>query len=429
MAVNVSHLILISLDGLASVDLAYLRDLPHFKTMLESGTLCAEVRGVYPTHTYPLHASMITGTYPQKHGIFANTPLQPGVEKPSWFWYRKDIRVPTLYDIARRAGFKVASLFWPSAGRARLNWNIPEIIAVRPGQSQVGLVLRNGTPLFILNMKRRFGHLLQGSDREQLDNFNTEAAAWLIRNKRPGLLLLHLLDLDHTKHIHGFQGEAINRVLRQADGRLGRLFEASRRAGTFEETAFVVIGDHAYFDVHRRIHLNYAFKNAGLIRLDRMNKLVDWQASCNPCGGSAQVFLKDRYDQALYEKVETLLLRLKGCRQNGIEAVYDRDALKGWRQDESVDYMLEAVPGYTFCNGRADALVTPIEDDQKANHGYRPDREGYSSLFLASGAGIRRGVLLESMDIVDVGPSLAALLGLSLEEAQGTVRSEILNTE
>lgn len=103
------YLVVISLDGLASADIELIKELPHFKQILESGSYVREVKGIYPTQTYPLHASIITGTYPQKHGIIANTRKEPGIENPEWFWFRKDIKVPTLYDIARSAKLKVGS--------------------------------------------------------------------------------------------------------------------------------------------------------------------------------------------------------------------------------------------------------------------------------------------------------------------------------
>ena len=61
--------------------------------------------GVIPTVTYPSHTTLVTGVWPAKHGIYANTtfdPLQKNYQ--GWYWYAEDIHVPTLWDAAREAG-------------------------------------------------------------------------------------------------------------------------------------------------------------------------------------------------------------------------------------------------------------------------------------------------------------------------------------
>ena len=74
------HVVVISVDGLAQPDLAGLRDLPHFRWILEQGSSASHVQSIYPTQTYPLHATISTGTYPAQHGIVSNARFQPGVE-------------------------------------------------------------------------------------------------------------------------------------------------------------------------------------------------------------------------------------------------------------------------------------------------------------------------------------------------------------
>ena len=54
------NVVVVSVDGLSSVDLPRLEVLPNFRELLELGSLCREMRGIYPTQTYPLHASLIT---------------------------------------------------------------------------------------------------------------------------------------------------------------------------------------------------------------------------------------------------------------------------------------------------------------------------------------------------------------------------------
>lgn len=420
------HLVVISLDGLASADFETVQALPHFKKLFEEGSFCCRMRGVYPTQTYTLHASIITGTWPHRHGIVNNTRFQPGREKPDWFWYRRDIRVPTLYDLAVSAGLRTASLFWPTTGRSRIRYIIPEVITTGPGQSLLWRVLSAGSPLFVLDMARRFGRLLKGLDRSHLDDFTAAVACFLVRSQTPDLLLVHLLDLDATRHQEGFLAPQVDRVLEEEDRRLGQILEASRQAGTFESTAFIVFGDHAYLDVHTCIHLNTALRQGGLVSLDRGGRLVDWQAWANTCEGSAHIYLRDREDAALREKVLKVIQELKASPKTGIEEIYGGDQIQELKLGGGIDFVLEARSGFYFTPYLRSQVIEPAEPGHRANHGYHPGRDGYTSLFLAAGAGIRRAIELESMNVVDIGPTMASLLGLRLEQAEGQVQSSIL---
>jgi predicted AlkP superfamily pyrophosphatase or phosphodiesterase len=421
------RLVVISLDGLATADYPQLRGLPSFGRLLRRGALCRRVRGIYPTQTYALHASALTGVRPARHGILANSRFQPGRERPEWFWYRKAIRLPTLYDRARQAGLSTASLFWPTAGRSGQRWVLPEIL---PGRFRPGLAWRAlgaGTPLFLLDMLRRYGSLLRGLDRCHLDNFTAAAAAHLARSGRADLLLVHLLDLDAVRHREGFQGPAVRRALEEEDRRLGRILEAALQPEGWAGTAVVVFGDHAFRDVHTAVNLNTALARAGFIRLDRRGRCRGWQAWANTAEGSAHLYLRDRRDRSLRRRLARWLEELRSDPELGIAEVYQGAVLRRLGLGQAMDFALEAAPGFYFSPLLRPLVREPAPPGHRACHGYRPEGEGYTSLLLAAGAGLRAGAELEEMSILDLGPTLAALLGLRLPEAEGRVRRELLD--
>jgi predicted AlkP superfamily pyrophosphatase or phosphodiesterase len=421
------QLVVISLDGLATADLETVRGLPAFRRLLRRGALCRRVRGVYPTQTYALHASALTGVRPARHGILANTRFQPGNERPEWFWYRSAIRAPTLYDRAMAAGLSTASLFWPTAGRSGQRWVLPEILPTRPGQSLAWRVLTAGTPLFILDMLRRYGSLLRGLDRFHLDNFTTATAAHLARSRRTDLLLVHLLDLDAVRHREGFQGPAVRRVLEEQNRRLGRILEAVRQADGRAHRAFVVFGDHAYLDSHTAVNLNTALARAGFVTLNRRGRCRDWLAWANTAEGSAHLYLRDPSDRTLRRRLAKWLEEFRADPLHGIEEVHRGAAIRRLGLGQAMDFVLEARPGFYFSPRLRPEVSEPAPAGHRACHGYRPERAGYTSLLVAAGAGIRAGAELEEMSILDLGPTLAALLGLALPGAEGRARSELLS--
>ena len=89
------RLYMISLDAFGTRDLEYARTLPTFNYLLNRSALVEKVETVYPSLTYMAHTSIVTGVYPNKHGITNNTYTQPKRQSPDWHWYAKDIKVPS----------------------------------------------------------------------------------------------------------------------------------------------------------------------------------------------------------------------------------------------------------------------------------------------------------------------------------------------
>ena len=94
----------------------YLKNLPVFKSLLENGARVNTLRSVYPTITYTVHTSIITGTYPNRHGVLNNELPEIGVLTSPWQWFASSNKAPTLFKAAKKAGLKTAAVFWPVTG-------------------------------------------------------------------------------------------------------------------------------------------------------------------------------------------------------------------------------------------------------------------------------------------------------------------------
>lgn len=427
------HLVVISIDSLNSQDLGRIINLSGFSKIIKNGSYAKEVVGIYPSLTYPSHTSIITGVYPDKHGLFTNEIMQPGIKRQDWYWYKKYIKVPTLCDIAKEANMKIANVFWPVMGGAKIDYNCPEIWTVRPKESQILKSLRAGSPIFLFNIFRKFGKMLNGIEEPQLDDFSTESIAYVIKNKKPNLVLLHLNEVDHTRHKLGFNASELDEVFLRMNDRINKIINAVKEANIYDDTAFVILGDHGFSDVDYRICLNTEFVRRGLITLDENGDIKGWKAYLNYCDGSAQIKVKDRNSSKIVENIFMELKNLKPC---PIRKVYTKEEVEREKRiTGDFDFMIEANDGYYFDNDwKAPKVINEIvksrsrineQDYFVATHGYDPLKTNYRTFFAASGPSIKSGFSLPEIKLVDEGPTMAKMLGLNMENVDGRVIEEI----
>ncbi|MEK5039725.1 alkaline phosphatase family protein [Sporosarcina sp. FSL K6-3457] len=424
------HLLVLSFDCLSSLDLPMLETLPHFQELLDKAAICREVETIYPSVTYPCHASIVTGNFPNRHGVVTNTLLQPNRSSPDWYWHRRHIKGTTLYDEAKKAGLSTAALLWPVTAKAKIDYHMPEIFANRPWHHQIAVSFMNGSKRYQLEMNNKFGHLRKGIAQPELDDFVTASTVHTIQTKKPNLMLVHLVDLDTQRHHHGFSSEGAHVAIHRHDRRLGEILAALKDSGMYDQTTIVALGDHSSLDHSRAVKLNVLLKDSGLIQLNGHGMVKDWQAYCKSNDGSAYIYVKD---EQVKDRVRALLHSLAVNEDNGIEFVLEgaEAGLRG--ADEQAAFMVEARCGFYFTEHVDGEPIDFIAAEDvaagkytHASHGYSPGKENYSTVFIAKGKGIQPNVEIEHMRLVDEGPTFARLLGLDLGETDGKVMEEFL---
>lgn len=317
-----NRLIVISFDCLSSSDYQLIRTLPNFRRVLNEGSYVQHVEAIYPSLTYPSHVSIVTGNYPKRHGVINNTLLQPGASSPDWNWYRANIKGTTLYDEAYKANLTTAALLWPVTGKAKsIQYNLPEIFANRPWHNQIAVSLLNGTPAFLWDLNKRFGHIRNGLNQPELDDFVLECTIYTLQTKKPDLLLIHFTDLDTNRHQNGVFSSEATEAIHRHDKRLGRILDDLEERGELAETTIVVLGDHSALDENKAISPNVILYEENLITVNRKGKITDWKAYCKSCDGSAYIYLKHPVDTQTMKTVKDILTKLAADPSKGIEYV------------------------------------------------------------------------------------------------------------
>ncbi|AVK61125.1 alkaline phosphatase family protein [Lactobacillus sp. CBA3605] len=418
MATN-QHLVVISLDALGFRDLReHQAELPVLNQLMTGGAWVKSVTGIYPTLTYPSHTTIITGQYPSTHGIVNNTKLQPQRRSPDWYWYQKDVKVPTLYDLARQKKLTTAAFLWPVTAGSKITYNLAEIFPNRIWTNQVLVSLKASSPLFLLQMNHRYGHLRNGIKQPQLDEFITACAVDTITHKRPNLTLIHLVDMDSMRHRYGVRSKEAMAALQRLDAHVGQLIQATKAAGTFADTNFAILGDHYQINVDHMIHLNTLFAQQGWLtpRPDQTFE-DDWSVMAKTADGATYIYTRDFDDLA---QLKDLISQV-----TGVESIINGEQAAQRGADPTCTFMLEAEAGYYFTDeSRRPAVVEPVHpatlgqpDRYHGVHGYDPTKPDYQTTLVLNGPAVKAGVTIEQANLVDEAPTFARLLGLHFNES------------
>jgi len=414
-------LLMVSIDGLrpdhvTAADAHGLK-VPNLRRFLAEGAYAEGVQGVIPTVTYPSHTTLITGAWPARHGILANVVFDPLRENQSgWYWYAEDIRVPTLWDAAARAGLSTASVQWPVSVGARVTWNIPEFW--RAGSADDAKLLRAlSTPGLLAELEPDLGPYPRALTVES-DEQRGRYAARILEKKRPNLLTLHLIALDHAEHGSGPGSAESLAVLERLDAVVGTLRTAAETVSPGR--AYVaIVSDHGFARTTMQLNLIGEFRRAGLFTVSPQGKVTDWQAMPWTAGGSIAVMLKDPADATTLARVRELLDRVAADPANGIDRVLDAATLRDRGGFPGAAFVVGLKPEWQSGSSLNGPLIAKA--GVGGMHGHLPDLPDMRASFFLVGPGVPAGRSLGLIDMRDIATTLARRLDLSLPSAEGKV--------
>lgn len=393
------RLCMISLDALSQADAQRLFALPNLRELRERGTLCTQVKTVYPTITYPIHTSMLTGCYPQKHGIFHNQPFQ-GDTPPKlreWFWEIGQIRVKTLHQAAKEKGLDVASVLWPVSGKnPYTRRNFPEVLPL-PGENAALKMLSYGTPLWVLQTELKYGKQRVSIKQPHLDRYAAILCEQLYLSRRPpDVLTVHLVDVDAMRHWHGTNSDQAVQAMQRMDENVGRIVNAVKKAGLYEETVFCIVSDHGHRDAPHGVLLDAVLKKHTGCRAQSL-------------GMGAYIHGEDLAAARRYLEEN----REKLC----IGHIYDEAEICSLQGPENVHLAVDAADGCCFVDA---------PEETKGEHGFSLNVPQAQVLWLMAGPGIREKGVVEKAAVVDIAPTLSNIMQLSLPQAQGKIQDGFL---
>jgi len=403
------RLVLLSVDGLRP-DIYRSPEschrFPNLAALEKAGASAEAVETIYPSTTYPAHATIVTGLPPRAHGIYSHlASLDPTEKARPWCWFAPVLKAPTLWDLARASHRRTAALSWPVSAGAAIDHNIPEIWnpAVADPHRDFETPARHATPGLFGDVAKLLMPIMDKADPDQLRG---EAAIYLWNHFQPDLLLVHFVWYDSKSHTFGPASPQALTALESADQAIGKIRDA---ISSDPATTLVVLSDHGFAPVEKETAPLVVFAEHGLFARGADGSLTLRRLGAVSAGGSLAVYWLEDPSADDRRRLATALDHLRGA--GAVREIIDQRQLETLQADPDAELMIEAAPGFSF----SDRLNGPVLSDSpkdRGTHGYLPTHPGMEAMFIAAGREIAPGKNLGRVSLKQLAPTLAREMGL-----------------
>lgn len=372
-----SSVILISLDGFRW-DYLEKVNTPNLDNLIANGVKAKALIPAFPTKTFPNHYTIVTGLYPENHGIIANTMYDPqfnstfslgdrsSVEDGRW-WGGEPIWVT-----AEKQGQVSATLFWPGSEAP--------IKDIRPTYWE------------------KYDGKLAYNKRVQ------KVLDWLDLpiEKRPTFIALYFDEPDSQGHKYSPNSKEVRDAVSKVDTTLGWLLEALKQREILEKVNIIVTSDHGMTTIspERVIFLD------DYIDLNTV-EIIDWSpvlALSSRDGKNEKVYnaLANAHPQLNVYYKEDIPERLHFRNHRRITPIIGI-ANEGW-----------SISSHGLLNSLKSKLLG-------GSHGYDNQLSSMHGIFVASGPAFKKGLIVEPFENIHIYNLIAKILDLKPASNDGNL--------
>ncbi len=374
------YVLLVSFDGFRS-DYVEKYDARHFKAFIKEGAAAEALIPCFPSLTFANHYSIVTGLYPEHHGLVSNRFLDPArgvsysMNDPKMVKDAAFYGGIPLWQLVQDHGMRSASYYWVGS-EAPIQGRLPDYWY--PYNDSTGNDIRIQT---VLNWLR------------------------LPEKERPHFISLYFSFTDHVGHEFGPNSEEMRSAVLEADRLVGLIDDGVRQLNLPVDV--ILVSDHGMYEMSNRPEVT--------VYLDELIPHGDSAIVISTSSGVTQLYFQDS------SRLEETYRALRPHDRPFV--VYKRsETPMSWfyRDNDRIgDLVLVANPGYAVLNRRPSK---PMESSGHpwGTHGFDPNRcrEMYG-IFYAKGPNIRQGTTIPAFKNIHIYPFIATILDLKIPPIDG----------
>ena len=379
-------IILISMDGFRW-DYLERTDTPNMDYLAAHGVRAKALIPVFPTKTFPNHLSIVTGLYPENHGIVSNRMYDPVFDANFWIgegsepardgrWHEGE----PIWVTAEKQGQTTATMFWPGADA--------EIQGVRPTYWSY----YDGT--------------VPNNSRVQ------QVLSWLDlpEDKRPILITLYFSDTDSWAHTVGPEATEMETVIRGLDGIIGTLIDSLRARDLLDSVNIIITSDHGMTETSRDrvIFLD------DYINLEDAT-VVDWSPV-------AKILPNEGMEPSVYNALVDAHPNLSVYRKQEIP---ERFRYRNHRRITPIICIADQgweISSHEYFDSRPDAYTG-------GTHGYDNQLSSMHAIFIGSGPSLKDGLVVDPFMNLHIYELMCHILGLQPAQNDGSLDSVMVMLE
>ncbi|UUF16384.1 MULTISPECIES: ectonucleotide pyrophosphatase/phosphodiesterase [Flavobacterium] len=362
-----AYVVLVSMDGFRW-DYQKQFNLQNLKQIAKEGVHAKSMKPSYPSKTFPNHYSIVTGLYPDHHGIINNVfydaslnesfSLSSKAKNDSRFYGGNPI-----WNVAEQQGVKAASFFWPGSDIDKRN------------------------PSYYKNYDNKIPY------GARIDT----VLKWLQlpEKQRPHLVTLYFDEPDHTGHNFGPLSPENKKMVIKMDSIMGQLSKKLDQLTIGKQINLIIVSDHGMADISndKKVAVLDYLKPEWLGYKDVINPIMSLQAK-------------------------------SGFQDSIANALKKVPHIKFWKSTEVPkrlhygtnprvhDFVIEADKGWSLVGKESTHI-------NGGTHGYDNDEKDMHAIFYAKGPAFKVDKIVPTFQNVSVYPLIAHILGLQIGEIDG----------
>ena len=363
------YVILISMDGFRW-DYIYRGITPNLNKLADEGVHALSLRPSFPSKTFPNHYSIITGMYPENHGIifnsFTNTftgetyRIGDTISTRQSKWYKGE----AFWETANRHNIKTASFFWVG--------------------SEQDVDYKRPTYFYHYNQNISFEERVNG------------VIKWLQlpENERPQFITLYFEEPDSKGHSFGPNSPETNKAIALVDSMLGLLIDKLKNIGMENKVNIIVVSDHGMTEI----------SDKRIINIEEI--LKDYKCKFYGMGTSIMI---DAEPDKLNEIYQALKKNEKNYR------VYMKDEIPEYFHFSKNPFILPIIviaeTGWTLVTN--EYFKRTRSYSIRGDHGFDNHHLDMHGIFIAKGPAFRSGYKTGTLWNVDVYPLLCKIFNIT----------------
>jgi len=380
------YVILISLDGFRH-DYVEKFNTPNLKKYISKGVSAEAMLPSYPSKTFPNHYTIVTGMYPDNHGLVDNSFYDSELDIQYSTRNRSIVENPAFYggtplwQLVQQNGMKSASYFWVGS-EAPVTGSFPD-----------------------------YYHIYDGSVANET---RIQAAVdWLElpASERPNFMTLYFSLVDSQGHATGPNAKETKETVLEADRLIGLLMEKLEDVDL--PVNIIITSDHGMHEIKP--------EKDSYLTIQELLKDFDQDKFRFVSNGAHGHFYSDDKNY-LKEIADVLKSRSYSDR---FELFFKPELPKHWHYGNNKrvgDLFIKINPGH-YPTSQVRKYSALKNQEFRGEHGFDPDEtEDMGAIFYAYGPNFKSGLKIGKFRNIHIYPMIAKVLGITdLPEIDGNL--------